>query len=73
MKGLGVGQSVTLSFAKKTELTGVAIARGYGKSVASYLDNGSVKKAKLVFSDGTVLVLDLTKEYYIFFDEIQFF
>ncbi|MFC3798931.1 discoidin domain-containing protein [Cohnella sp. GCM10012308] len=69
VKGLGVGQSVTLSFAKKTELSGVAIAPGYGKSVASYLDNGSVKKAKLLFSDGTVLVLDLTKEYNIFFDE----
>ncbi|MDI4649136.1 discoidin domain-containing protein [Cohnella hashimotonis] len=69
VKGLGVGQSVKLSFAEKTELSGVAIAPGYGKSVASYLDNGSVKKAKLVFSDGTVLLLDLTKKLNIFFDE----
>ncbi|MDG0809189.1 NADase-type glycan-binding domain-containing protein [Cohnella rhizosphaerae] len=67
VKGLGVGQSVKLSFAEKTELSGVAIAPGYGKSVASYLDNGSVKKAKLVFSDGTVLLLDLTKKLNIFF------
>ncbi|WP_193726599.1 discoidin domain-containing protein [Paenibacillus guangzhouensis] len=60
-KGKGVGQSFTITLAQKTALNGILILPGYGKSVAAFLENGSVRKAKLTFSDGSSYIADFTK------------
>ncbi len=62
VKGSGIGQSFTLSFPKKTKVGSLKVLPGYGKSVTAYLENNSVRKAKITFSDGTSVIADFRKE-----------
>ncbi|WP_156130834.1 discoidin domain-containing protein [Paenibacillus sp. FSL H7-0357] len=62
VKGSGIGQSFTVSFPQKTEVSSLKVFPGYGKSVSAYLENNSVRKAKITFSDGTSVIADFTKE-----------
>ncbi|WP_020433263.1 discoidin domain-containing protein [Paenibacillus riograndensis] len=62
VKGSGIGQSFTVSFPKKTKVSSFKILPGYGKSVSAYLENNSVRKAKITFSDGSSFIADFTKE-----------
>ncbi|WP_379134687.1 discoidin domain-containing protein [Paenibacillus sp. sgz500958] len=62
VKGNGVGQSFTIQFAKPVEITTLDILPGYGKSVSSYLENNSVRKARITFSNGTSMIADFTKD-----------
>ncbi|SDL09537.1 discoidin domain-containing protein [Paenibacillus jilunlii] len=62
VKGSGIGQSFTVSFPKKTKVGSLKVLPGYGKSVSAYLENNSVRKAKLTFSDGSSFIADFTKE-----------
>lgn len=62
VKGNGVGQSFTIQFAKSVEMETLDIMPGYGKSVTSYLENNSVRKARITFSNGTSIIADFTKD-----------
>lgn len=63
VKGSGVGQSFTIKFGKSLKISSLHILPGYGKSVTAYLENNSVRKAKIAFSDGTSFTADFTKDY----------
>ncbi len=63
VKGSGIGQSFTIKFPKSFEISSLHILPGYGKSVTAYLENNSVRKAKITFSDGTSFTADFTKDY----------
>jgi hypothetical protein len=60
VKGTGVGQSFTITFEKTTTVYGLTVLPGYGKSVALFLNNGGVKKARIAFSNGTSITADFT-------------
>lgn len=62
VKGNGIGQSFTIRFTKTMEIGTLKILPGYGKSVSTYLENNSVRKAKITFSDGTSFIADFTKD-----------
>lgn len=64
VKGSGVGQSFTIQFTQTIEIKGLKILPGYGKIVSAYLENNSVYKARITFSDGTSTIVDFTKGYY---------
>lgn len=61
VKGNGVGQSFTIRFKKAIEIQSLDILPGYGKSVSAYLENNSVRRAKITFSDGTSITADFSK------------
>lgn len=61
IKGSGIGEGFTITFEKETAVHYLTLLNGYGKSVSAYLNNGSVKKAKLAFADGTEIIADMTK------------
>ncbi|WP_156130565.1 NADase-type glycan-binding domain-containing protein [Paenibacillus durus] len=61
VKGNGIGQSFTIRFTKTIEIGSLKILPGYGKSISTYLENNSVRKARITFSDGTSIIADFTK------------
>ncbi|WP_019908600.1 NADase-type glycan-binding domain-containing protein [Paenibacillus sp. HW567] len=71
VKGSGIGQSFTIQFTKTIEIEGLKILPGYGKSVSAYLENNSVRKARITFSDGSSTIVDFTKGYYFELPEIK--
>lgn len=60
--GNGIGQSFTIRFTKRIKIGSLKILPGYGKSVSTYLENNSVRKARVTFSDGTSIIADFINE-----------
>ena len=57
-KGDGVGESITIKFGKKQTISGMELITGLATSEKTYIANNRVKKLKLQFSDGHILMLD---------------
>jgi hypothetical protein len=63
VNGPGIGENIIFDYANHYDIKGVVIVNGNCKSEKKYDQNNRVKKARIIFSDGTEQLIELVDEY----------